>query len=203
MKIIFHVLAILVTVKLSCCDETTYEEWTHNLMSIMQCLIVEGGLRKLLDNDGTKTCKDEPMAWVTPILVVPKPKVPNKVQIYVDMWGLNNIIKCERQLLQRWITLSQNWTERQCFLCQILLLIPPGITDSWVSWINYLAPISDQCKRMKSRVDSATDFFQHKIWSVLRGLRGVIHISDNIPIHGKQTIRPWWRSWGLSSLEEA
>lgn len=58
----------------------------------------EKELQRLLDLDIIERVGGEPTPWVSPILVVKKPKSPNQIRICVDMRAPNKAIQRERHL---------------------------------------------------------------------------------------------------------
>ena len=147
---------------------------------------VENELKNLLDADIIEEVH-EPTEWISPIVLVEKPKSPKEVRICVDMREPNKAI-----LRTRYTTLTIDELIHDLkganFFSKIdlrsgyhqLYLHP----DS-----RYITTFSTHCglyryKRLIFGVNAAAELFQHTIQSVIAEISGAKNISDDIIIFG-------------------
>ena len=126
-----------------------------------------------------------PTPWVSPIVVVPKPKRPGEVRICVDMREPNRAIKRERHaspyIVHRLnnarvfskVNLKSGY--HQLVLAEESRYITTFSTHDGL-W---------RYKRLNFGISSASEVFQNVIANVIDGIDGALNMSDDIFIFGK------------------
>ena len=130
---------------------------------------------------------DGPTPWISPIVVAPKPKTPEEIRICVDMRLPNKAIKRERHFTPTFDDVIADLNGAQYFskldlrsgYHQLLLH-----TDS-----RHITTFSTHAglyryKRLNFGIHSAAEIFQETVRESLRGLPGVVNISDDILVKG-------------------
>ncbi len=148
---------------------------------------VEAELQSLLDQDVIEPVTG-PTPWVSPIVVVPKPKAPGKVRICVDMRAANTAIMRERHISPTLDDIVEQLNGSTVF----------SKIDLRSGY--HQLQIEEECrqittfsthkglfryKRLNFGISSASEIFQKTIAQVLSGIPGALNISDDIIIHGK------------------
>ena len=129
-----------------------------------------------------------PTPWVSPIVVVPKPKSPGKVRVCVDMRPANRAIRRERHASSTMKEIIRDLKGAKVFnkldlnqCCNQLELAPES---------SYITTFSTHLglmryTRLNFGVCSAAEIFQNVIRETLEGINGAINISDDILVFGK------------------
>ena len=129
-----------------------------------------------------------PTPWVSPIVVVPKPKSPGKVRVCVDMRPANRAIRRERHASPTMKEIIRDLKGAKVFskldlnqCCNQLELAPES---------SYITTFSTHLElmrytRLNFGVCSAAEIFQNVIRETLEGINGAINISDVILVFGK------------------
>ena len=131
---------------------------------------------------------DGPTPWVSPIVVVPKPKRPGEVRICVDMREANRAIKRERHPSPTMDDIVHSLNDARIFSkidlrsgCHQLVLAEES---------RYITTFSThdglwQYKRLNFGISSASEVFQNVIANVIDGIDGALNMSDDIFVFGK------------------
>lgn len=128
-----------------------------------------------------------PTPWVSPVVVVPKPKQPGKVRVCVDMRSANTAIKREHHATP---TLDELKTELSGAKFFSKLDLNQGYNqielDESSRYITTFATHKGlyRYRRLFFGVNSASEIFQEQIRQALTGLKGVVNISDDILCYG-------------------
>lgn len=128
-----------------------------------------------------------PTPWVSPIVVVPKPKSPDKVRVCVDMRSANKAIKRERHATPTLDELKTMLSGAKVFS---KLDLNQGYNqlelDEDSRYITTFATHLGlyRYKRLFFGVNSASEIFQEAIRQALNGLQGVVNISDDLLCFG-------------------
>ncbi|KAL5011216.1 hypothetical protein ScPMuIL_011700 [Solemya velum] len=128
-----------------------------------------------------------PTPWVSPIVVVPKPKSPDKVRVCVDMRSANKAIKRERHATPTLDELKTMLSGAKVFS---KLDLNQGYNqlelDDDSRYITTFATHLGlyRYKRLFFGVNSASEIFQEAIRQALIGLQGVVNISDDLLCFG-------------------
>ena len=123
-----------------------------------------------------------PTPWVSPVVVVPKPKSPGKVRVCVDMRSANRAIQRERHSTPTLDELKAMLTGASVFS---KLDLNQGYNqlelDEESRYITTFATHLGlyRYKRLFFGVNSASEIFQETIRQALAGLHGVVNISDD------------------------
>ena len=158
----------------------------HRRIPFLVRKLVEEQLEQLEENDIIERAEG-PTPWVSPIVVVPKPRNPNEIRICVDMRNLNNAIIRERHIIPTIDDVTSDLNGCKVFskidLNQGYHQIPlhpqsrPLTTFSThVGLFRY--------KRLNFGLSCAAEVFQKKISDVIQGISGVRNISDDIYVGG-------------------
>ncbi|GAB1602665.1 hypothetical protein Ahia01_000546200 [Argonauta hians] len=111
-----------------------------------------------------------PTPRVSPLVIVPKPKSPNKIRVCVDMRAPNKAIKRERHNMP---TLDELAT----LLSGAKFFSKLDLNQAHIGLYRF--------RRLNFGVNSAAEVFQEAIRQALNGLPGVVNVSDDIPVFGK------------------
>ncbi|KAK7111487.1 hypothetical protein V1264_011109 [Littorina saxatilis] len=128
-----------------------------------------------------------PTPWVSPIVVVPKPKSPGKVRVCVDMRSANKAIRRERHA-------TPTLDELKTMLAGAKVFSKLDLNQGYnqlelAEESRYITTFSTHLglyryRRLFFGVNSASEIFQETIRQVLSGLKGVVNISDDILCYG-------------------
>nr|XP_006823364.1 PREDICTED: uncharacterized protein LOC102803828 [Saccoglossus kowalevskii] len=148
----------------------------------------EEELQRLLNLDIIERVGDEPTPWVSPITVVEKPKKPGEIRICVDIRSANKAILRERHVTPTLDDIIADLNGATVFSkldlnsgYHQIELAPESRHLTVFSTHNGLY----RYKRLNFGVCSAAEVFQNMIRSALQGLKGVLNISDDILIYGR------------------
>ena len=125
--------------------------------------------------------------WVSPLVVVPKPKAPGQIRVCVDMREANLAIKRERHITPTVSEIIQDLNGATVFS---KLDLNQGYNQLEISPSSRYIPTFSthiglwRYKRLNFGVSSAAEVFQNAIRSTLSGLNGAINISDDIMVYG-------------------
>jgi transposase InsO family protein len=125
--------------------------------------------------------------WVSPLVVVPKPKAPGQIRVCVDMREANVAIKRERHITP---TISEIIHDLNGATVFSKLDLNQGYNQLELSPSSrYITTFSTHVglwryKRLNFGVSSAAEVFQNAIRNTLSGLSGAINISDDILVYG-------------------
>ena len=131
---------------------------------------------------------DGPTPWVSPLVVVPKPKNPNAVRICVDMRAANQAISRERHVTPTVDEIIHDLNGAQIFskldlksgYHQIELHPASRHITTFATHVGLR-----RYKRLSFGISSAAEIFQHIIEQVLDGIPGTRNISDDIIVFGR------------------
>ena len=129
-----------------------------------------------------------PTPWISPLVIVPKPKNPQEIRVCVDMRAPNQAIKRERHNMPTLNELSTILANAQFFT---KLDLNQGYNqielDEESRYITTFATHKGlyRFKRLNFGVCSAAEIFQETIRQTLNGLPGTINVSDDILVFGK------------------
>ncbi|XP_064594399.1 uncharacterized protein K02A2.6-like [Liolophura sinensis] len=129
-----------------------------------------------------------PTPWVSPIHVVEKPKNPSQIRICVDMRAPNEAIQRERHITP---TLDDIISELNGSKIFSKLYLNAGYhqidlhpeSRSLTTFSTHMGLF--RYKRLNFGVCSAAEVFQNHIRMALQGLAGVINLSDDVFLHGR------------------
>ena len=130
----------------------------------------------------------EATPWISPILVVPKPRKPEEIRICVDMRRANEAVKRERHLMPTRDEIIQDLDGSTIFS---KLDLNQGYHQLELEpESRYITTFSTHIglrryKRLNFGVSSASEIFQNTIRQAIDGIPGVKNISDDILVHGK------------------
>ena len=125
--------------------------------------------------------------WVSPIVVVPKPKSPGDVRVCVDMRRANTAICRERHLTPTINDIIHDLNGAKVFS---KLDLNQGYNQIELDHSSrYITTFSTHTglwryKRLNFGISSAAEVFQNAIRETLSGLQGVLNISDDILVFG-------------------
>ncbi|GAB1601043.1 hypothetical protein Ahia01_000382500 [Argonauta hians] len=129
-----------------------------------------------------------PTPWVSPLVIVPKPKSPNKIRVCVDMRAPNKAIKRECHNMPTFDELATLLSGAKFFS---KLDLNQGYNqlelDEESRYITMFATHRGlyRFRRLNFGVNSAAEVFQEAICQALNGLPGVTNVSDDILVFGK------------------
>ena len=125
--------------------------------------------------------------WVSPLVVVPKPKSPGKIRVCVDMREANKAIERERHLTPTINEIINDLNGAKVFT---KLDLNQGYNQLELNPSSrYITTFSTHTglwryKRLNFGISSAAEVFQNAIREVLSGLQGAVNISDDILVYG-------------------
>jgi hypothetical protein len=149
---------------------------------------VENEINRLLDADVIERA-DGPTTWVSPIVVVPKPKDPENVRMCVDMKVANRAIIRERHPSPtvddiidhlHGCTMFSKIDLRQGYL---QLELEPGESRGITTFATHMGLF--RSKRLSFGITSASEIFQRAIEGTIVKVKEAMNISDDIIIGGK------------------
>jgi len=129
-----------------------------------------------------------PTPWVSPVVIVSKPKNPEKVRVCVDMRCANQAIRRERHITPTVDDIISDLNGDTVFT---KLDLNQGYNQLELApESRYITTFSShkglrRFKRLSFGISSAAEIFQNAIRESLSGLTGVINISDDVLVHGK------------------
>ena len=129
-----------------------------------------------------------PTPWVSPIVVTPKPKAPDRIRMCVDMWAANTAIERERHItptvddIVGQIHGSSVFSKLDLHAGYHQLTLA---TESWYITIFATHTGLYRYKRLSFGINAAAEIFQHAISQLLADIPGAINISDDIIVFGK------------------
>ena len=159
----------------------------HRRIPFDVCKLVEKKLEALEKEDIIETVTG-PMPWVSPLVMVPKPKNPDDIRICVDMRHPNKAIKRERHITP---TIDEITTvlNKACVFSKFDL--NQGYHQiELAEESRYITTFSTHLglrryKRLNFGGTSAAEIFQNVIRETLTGIPGTMNISDDILVYGK------------------
>uniref|UniRef100_H2ZXD0 Gypsy retrotransposon integrase-like protein 1 n=1 Tax=Latimeria chalumnae TaxID=7897 RepID=H2ZXD0_LATCH len=121
--------------------------------------------------------------WVSPVVIIPKPKSLGKVRVCVDMHQANMAIKTINEIINDLngtkvfskLDLNQGYNQ--------LVLAP----ESWYITTFSMHVGLRRYKRLNFSISCAAEIFQNAIRETLSGLKGALNISDDILVYGVST----------------
>ena len=149
---------------------------------------VETELDRLKNLDVIEEVSNTPTPWISPIRVVPKPKRPGEIRLCIDMRAPNRAIQRERHVTPTIDDIIANLNGATVFST---LDLKNGYHQVELDEDSrYLTVFSTHIglyrfRRLNFGVNSAAEQFQNLIQSALAGLPGVMNISDDIIVFGK------------------
>ena len=149
---------------------------------------VEAELDRLKNLDVIEEVSNTPTPWISPIRVVPKPKRPGEIRLCIDMRAPNRAIQRERHVTPTIDDIIANLNGATVFST---LDLKNGYHQVELDEDSrYLTVFSTHVglfrfRRLNFGVNSAAEQFQNLIQSALAGLPGVMNISDDIIVFGK------------------
>jgi transposase InsO family protein len=131
-----------------------------------------------------------PTPWISPIVVVPKPRKPDEIRICVDMRSVNRAIIRERHVIPTIDDIAADLNGCTVFSKLDLkqgyhqILLHPDSRN--------LTTFSTHAglwryKRLNFGMTSSAEIFQKIVSDVIKGIPGVRNISDDIYVGGKDT----------------
>lgn len=152
-------------------------------------------LRKQVEDELMRLQKEDiiekatgPTPWVSPIVIVPKPRNPNTFRLCVDMRKANRAIKRERHPMP---TIDEIFAELNGAKFFSKIDLKEGYHQLTLDEKSrYITVFSTHVglfryKRLSFGINSASEIFQDSIRQVLSNIPGVINVSDDILIYGK------------------
>ena len=129
-----------------------------------------------------------PTPWVSPIVVAPKPKNPEKIRLCVDMRLPNMAIIRERHVTLTLDNIVSELNGSTIFSKldlnkghhQVELLPESRYITTFATHV-----VLRRYKRLNFGISSAAEVFQEATRGVIQGVRGTLNISDDIIVHGK------------------
>lgn len=159
----------------------------HRRIPFQQRKMVEKELDSLLASDVIERAEG-PTPWVSPIVVVPKPKRPGEVRICVDMRQANQAILRERHPSPTIDDIAERLNGAKVFS---KIDLRSGYHQLMLSERSrYITTFSTHVglfryKRLNFGISSASEVFQKAVEDVISGIDGSFNISDDIFIFGK------------------
>jgi hypothetical protein len=128
-----------------------------------------------------------PTPWVSPAVIVPKPKDPKKVRICIDMREANQAIQRERHITPTMDGIMSDLNGATVFskldlragYHQLELHPESRYITTFSTHIGLF-----RYKRLNFGISSASEVFQNAIRQVLAGIPGQFNISDDIFVYG-------------------
>ena len=184
---LFHGLGKLkdFQLKLNIDDTIAPVKQTHRRVAFGSREKVEKALKQLYDDDICETPKNTPTPWVSPIVVVPKPRDPDSVRICIDMRAANKAIQRVKHPMPTVHELIHDLNGCKVFtkldLNQGYHQIELHPDSRYITTFSSHVGLH-RYKRLNFGVNAASEKFQQIIEQVLEGLDGVRNISDDIVI---------------------
>ncbi|GFN83090.1 Zinc knuckle domain containing protein [Plakobranchus ocellatus] len=157
----------------------------------IQAYSIPHQLDKHLDKDeemGVIEKATGPTPWVSPLVIVPKPKNPDEIRVFVDMRAPNTAIRREKHNTPTLNELSITLADAKYF---IKIDLNQGYNQLELNEESrYITTFAThrglyRYKRLNFGVNNAAEIFQEVIRQTLNGLSGVINVSDDILVYGK------------------
>ena len=161
----------------------------HRRIPFRQRKKVEDELQRQQDLDIIEEV-DGPTPWVSPIVVVPKPKNPEKIRICVDMRAPNTAIRREHHITPTVDDIVAQLHRSTAFskldLNHGYHQIELAPESRYIT--TFSTHVGLRCyKRLSFGVCSAAEIFQNAIGEILHDIPGTLNISDDILVHGVTT----------------
>lgn len=161
----------------------------HRRIPFHQRKKVEDELQRQQDLDIIEEV-DGPTPWVSPIVVVPKPKNPEKIRICVDMRAPYTAIRREHHITPTVDDIVAQLHRSTAFskldLNHGYHQIELAPESRYIT--TFSTHVGLRCyKRLSFGVCSAAEIFQNAIGEILHDIPGTLNISDDILIHGVTT----------------
>ena len=161
----------------------------HRRIPFHQRKKVEDELQRQQDLDIIEEV-DGPTPWVSPIVVVPKPKNPEKIRICVDMRAPNTAIRREHHITPTVDDIVAQLHRSTAFskldLNHGYHQIELAPESRYIT--TFSTHVGLRCyKRLSFGVCSAAEIFQNAIGEILHDIPGTLNISDDILVHGVTT----------------
>ncbi|GFO27048.1 retrovirus-related pol polyprotein from transposon 412 [Plakobranchus ocellatus] len=129
-----------------------------------------------------------PTFWVSPLVIVPKPKNPDEIRVCVDMRAPNTAIRRERHSTPTLNELSTTLADAKYFskldLNQGYHQLELNEESRYITTFATHRGLY-RYKRLNFGINSAAEIFQEVIRQTLNGLSVVINVSDDILVYGK------------------
>ena len=178
-----------VEVKLHIDENVRPVHQSHRRIPFHQRTNLEACVESLLQQDIIEPA-DGPTPWVSPVVLVPKPKQPGGVRLCVDMREANKAIARERHLMPTLDEVAHDLNGAKVFSKLDLnqgyhqLVLHP---DS-----RHITPFSTHLglyryKRLSFGVNAAAEKFQDVIATAISDIPNVKNISDDVIIYGVNT----------------
>lgn len=146
---------------------------------------LEKALAQLYDDDICEDLVNTPTPWVSPVVIVPKPKDPDNVRICIDMRAANRAIKRVKHPMPTVHELIHDLNGCKVFtkldLRQGYHQIELHPDSRYITTFSTHLGLH-RYKRLNFGVNAASEKFQQIIEQVLEGLEGVRNLSDDIII---------------------
>ena len=161
----------------------------HRHIPFHQRKKVEDELQRQQDLDIIEEV-DGPTPWVSPIVVVPKPKNPEKIRICMDMSAPNRAIRREHHITPTVDDIVAQLHRSTAFskldLNHGYHQIELAPESRYIT--TFSTHVGLRCyKRLSFGVCSAAEIFQNAIGEILHDIPGTLNISDDILVHGVTT----------------
>ncbi len=148
---------------------------------------LEEQLKRDEELDIIERVNDGATPWVSPLVIVPKPKDPGKIRVCVDMRAANCAIERECHLTP---TVSEMISDLNGAAVFTKLDLNQGYNQLVLAEESrYITTFSThdglwRYKRLSFGVNSAAEVFQKSISNILSDSRGALNISDDILVYG-------------------
>ncbi|KAK3740155.1 hypothetical protein QZH41_003823 [Actinostola sp. cb2023] len=148
---------------------------------------VEEEINQLLDADVIEKVEG-PTPWVSPIVVTPKPKTPDKIRLCVDMRAANTAIERERHITPTVDDIIGQIHGSSVFSKLDLRSGYHQLTLAPES--RYITTFATHTglyryKRLSFGINAAAEVFQHAISQLLADIPGALNISDDVIVFGQ------------------
>ena len=141
-----------------------------------------------MERDIIERVQNEPMPWISPLHVVPKPNTPGEIRVCVDMREANQAVRRERHLTP---TVDDLITELNGSKVFTRLDMNAGYHQIELApESRHITTFSTHLgifryKRLSFSISSAAEIFQNIIRQTICSMNGVINMSDDILVHGE------------------
>ncbi|KAK3728358.1 hypothetical protein QZH41_011397, partial [Actinostola sp. cb2023] len=151
---------------------------------------VEEEINQLLDADVIEKVEG-PTPWVSPIVVTPKPKTPDKIRLCVDMRAANTAIERERHITPTVDDIIGQIHGSSVFSKLDLRSGYHQLTLAPES--RYITTFATHTglyryKSLSFGINAAAEVFQHAISQLLADIPGALNISDDVIVFGQTQI---------------
>jgi transposase InsO family protein len=143
---------------------------------------------KRLENENIIEKVDGPTPWVSPVVIVPKPKNPSEIRMCVDMRCPNTAIVRERHIMPTVHDIQNELNGSNVFSKLDLKnayhqLELDKASRSITTFSTHVG--LRRFKRLSYGINSASEKFQQVLSHVISDIQGAMNISDDIIVHGK------------------